>query len=234
MLHHLHIENYALIDVLDLEFRPGFNLLSGETGSGKSIVVDALELLLGEKASSEVIRSGAERARITGVFAPPALPSLGEGRSAPPSGDKSGADVERWSRFMEILTESGIEASDGDDLVLQRDILAGGKSRVFINHQPATVGLARMIAPYLAEVHGQNEQQELFSPSAQLQRLDRFGSLLALAAQARERFGRWKELRAKQQDLARRRQVERARGSAAAQGARAAPRARCARAPTRT
>ena len=206
MLHHLHIENYALIDALDLEFRSGFNLLTGETGSGKSIVVDALELLLGEKASSEVIRSGAERARITGVFASPVLPSLGEGRSAAPSGDKSGADVERWSRFMEILTESGIAASDGDDLVLQRDILPGGKSRVFINHQPATVGLARMIAPYLAEVHGQNEQQELFSPSAQLQMLDRFGGLGALAAQARERFGRWKELRAKQQDLARRRQ----------------------------
>lgn len=192
MLQHLHIENYALIDALDLEFRPGFNLLSGETGSGKSIVVDALELLLGEKASSEVIRSGAERARITGVFAPSESSSQGE--------------AGLWSRLTEILTESGIEAPDGEDLVLQRDILAGGKSRVFINHQPATVGLAKAIAPYLAEVHGQNEQQELFSPSAQLQMLDRFGSLGPLAAQARERFGHWKELRAKQDDLARRRQ----------------------------
>jgi DNA repair protein RecN (Recombination protein N) len=195
MLQHLRIENYALIDALDLEFRPGFNLLSGETGSGKSIVVDALELLLGEKASSEVIRSGAERARITGVFAPSESSSHGEGG--------------QWSRLAEILSESGIEIPDGpgsEDLVLQRDILPGGKSRVFINHQPATVGLAKAIAPYLAEVHGQNEQQELFSPSAQLEMLDRFGGLSTLAAQTRERFGRWKELCAKQDDLARRRE----------------------------
>jgi DNA repair protein RecN (Recombination protein N) len=175
-----------------LEFRPGFNLLTGETGSGKSIVVDALELLLGEKASSEVIRSGAERARITGVFAP--------------SESSSHDDARGWSRLTEILLESGIEVPDGEDLVLQRDILAGGKSRVFINHQPATVGLAKAIAPYLAEVHGQNEQQELFSPGAQLDRLDRFGGLHSFAIQTRERFGRWKELRAKQEDLARRRQ----------------------------
>ena len=145
MLQHLHIENYALIDSLDLEFRPGFNLLTGETGSGKSIVVDALCLLLGEKASSEVIRSGADRARITGVFS-----------SATPS---SRSEACRWPRLLAALAESGVEAPEDEDLVVQRDILPGGKSRVFINHQPATVGLAKTIAPFLAEVHGQNEQQ---------------------------------------------------------------------------
>jgi len=196
MLQHLHIENYALIDSVDLEFRPGFNLLTGETGSGKSIVVEALGLLLGEKASSEVIRSGAERARITGVFAAPT--------AAPTATPTSGA-AGRWSRLLEVLSESGFDLPE-EDLVLQRDILAGGKSRVFINHQPATVGLARSLAPYLAEVHGQNEQQELFFPSAQLEALDRFGGLGAMAAEARERFGRWKQLRARQEDLTRRQQ----------------------------
>ena len=208
MLQHLHIENYALIDSLDLEFRPGFNLLTGETGSGKSIVVDALELLLGEKvpALAGIIRSGADRARITGVFSPPALRSLGVGGSASPS---SRNESTRWTRLLATLAESGIETPEGpagEDLVVQRDILPGGRSRVFINNQPATVGLAKTIAPCLAEVHGQNEQQELFSPSAQLQTLDRFGGLGAPAAQVRERFERWKELRAKQEDLTRRRQ----------------------------
>ncbi len=189
MLQHLHIENFALIDSVDLEFRPGLNLLTGETGSGKSIVVEALGLLLGEKASSETIRSGAERARITGVFA---------------SSDRS--ETGRWSRLLAVLSESGFEIPEDEDLVVQRGILAGGKSRVFVNHQPATVGLARSIAPYLAEVHGQNEQQELFSPAVQLEALDRFGGLGALAAEARERFGRWKQLRARQEDLTRRQQ----------------------------
>jgi DNA repair protein RecN (Recombination protein N) len=157
-------------------------------------VVEALGLLLGEKASSEVIRSGAERARITGVFAAPTA-------IATPTGGEAG----RWARLLAVLTESGFDLPE-EDLVLQRDILQGGKSRVFINHQPATVGLARAIAPYLAEVHGQNEQQELFSPAAQLEALDRFGGLLAMGAEARERFGRWKQLRARQEDLSRRQQ----------------------------
>ena len=191
MLQHLHIENYALIDSLDIEFRSGLNLLSGETGSGKSIVVDAVGLLLGDKASSESIRSGAERARITGVF------------SAAPS---SHSDDGRWERLLAFLAESGMEAPEGEDVVLQRDILPGGKSRVFLNHQPATVGLCKSMASYLAEVHGQNEQQELFSPSAQLQMLDRFGSLVELAAPVRERFEVWKSLRATQEDLIRCRQ----------------------------
>ncbi len=195
MLQHLHIENYALIDTLDLEFRPGFNLLTGETGSGKSIVVEALGLLLGEKASPEVIRSGAARARITGVFAP-WVPTAGSPRGA----------TDRWARLLTVLAESGFEDPEEEALVLQRDILPGGKSRVFVNHQPATVGLVKSIATYLAEIHGQNEQQELFSPGAQLQRLDRFGGLAAMAAQARERFTLWKQLRARQEDLARRQQ----------------------------
>ncbi len=196
MLRHLHIENYTIIDSLDLEFRPGLNLLTGETGSGKSIVVDAVELLLGGKASSDLIRSGAERAQISGVFAP--------GLSSSASGTKAAAAP--WKRLRALLGESGIEMEEDEELIVQRDILVGGKSRAFVNHHPATVSLLKAVALYLAEVHGQNEQQELFSPAAQLEMLDRFGGLTALATTVREQFSLWKELRERQQALTERRQ----------------------------
>ena len=192
MLRHLHIENYTLIDHRDLEFHPGFNLLTGETGSGKSIVVDAVELLLGGKASADLIRSGSERARISGAF------------SHPPASSETSPS--QWTRLRELLAEAGMELEAGDDLIVQRDILSGGKSRIFVNHQPATAGLLKTMALYLAEVHGQNEQQELFTPGAQLQMLDRFGGLAALAATVREHFGLWKTFREQRQSLALRQQ----------------------------
>ena len=191
MLRHLHIENYTIIERLDLEFRPGFNLLTGETGSGKSIVVDAVELLLGGKALSDVIRAGAERAQVAGVFAPQLLP-------------KSASS--QWPQLRQLLDESGIELREGEDLIIQRDILPGGKSRIFVNHHPATAALLRSMAFYLAEVHGQNEHQELFSPRAQLEMLDRYGGLTALAATVRENFGHWKTLCEQQQELTLRQQ----------------------------
>ena len=120
MLRHLHIENYTIIQSLDLEFRPGLNVLTGETGSGKSIVVDAVELLLGGKASTDLIRSGSERAQIAGVFS-----------AGPPSAKASTA---QWKRLRALLDESGIELEEGEDLIVQRDISTGGKSRVFVNH----------------------------------------------------------------------------------------------------
>ena len=193
MLRQLQVENYTLIDRLELEFNPGFNLLTGETGSGKSIVVDAVELLLGGKASADVIRSGADRARITGVFTPSTFPAS---NNAPGT----------WEELRHLLAEAGIELPEAEDLILQRDILTGRRSRVFVNLQPATVALLRSMAPYLAEVHGQNEQQELFSPSAQLQMLDRFGGLSDLATTVREQFAVWKNLREQQRTLALRQQ----------------------------
>jgi DNA repair protein RecN (Recombination protein N) len=190
MLRHLHIENYTIIQSLDLEFRPGLNVLTGETGSGKSIVVDAVELLLGGKASTDLIRSGSERAQISGVFS-----------AGPPSAKTA---IAQWKRLRALLDESGIELEDGEDLIVQREITAGGKSRVFVNHLPATAGLLKTVAPYLAEVHGQNEQQEIFSPTAQLEMLDRFGGLALLASQVRERFAEWRDLREQKENLAQR------------------------------
>ncbi|HLA40540.1 MAG TPA: DNA repair protein RecN [Candidatus Glassbacteria bacterium] len=191
MLRHLHIENYALIDSLDIEFHSGFNSLTGETGSGKSIVVDAVGLLLGAKASPELIRAETERAHISGIFSPNA------------GGDST--NLPGWKRLVQHLAECGIEVPE-EELVIQRDILAGGKSRAFVNHQPATVSLLRQLSPYLAEVHGQNEQQELLSPASQLEMLDRFGGLMALASNVGEFFRRWKELRTKQENLVRNQQ----------------------------
>jgi len=217
MLRHLHIENYALIDHLDQEFYPGFNLLTGETGSGKSIVVDAVTLLLGGRASSEVIRSGAERARISGMFSPSSKAASVEWQALGQLLAEAGLDSER------NLTPEGSERQGGrreqspqwswdgnEELIVQRDILPGGKSRVFVNHQLATAALLKAMAPYLAEVHGQNEQQELFLPSAQLEMLDRFGGFADLSCAVGEAYRLWKSLRERQEDLARR-QEERLR-----------------------
>src|SRR5579859_7450679 len=131
----MRLENYAVIDNLVVEFGPGLSLLTGETGAGKSILIDALALLLGEKASSEVIRTGTDRAMVAAVF---------ESEEAP-------ADA-----ISKILESNGLDESDDGSLILRREIAAGGKGRVFINNQPATVAVLRLLAPYLATIHAQN------------------------------------------------------------------------------
>src|SRR5271154_2141806 len=110
MLHELAVENYAVVDRLRVRFHPGLNLLTGETGSGKSIVVDALGLLLGGRASADMIRSGKERARVSGVFETP-------------------------ERAAKVLLQAGFEA-DESELLLDREILSNGKSRVYVNNRP--------------------------------------------------------------------------------------------------
>jgi len=127
MLQELVVENYAVVDRLRVRFHAGLNLLTGETGSGKSIVVDALGLLLGGRASADMIRSGQERARVSGVF------DAGE-------------------RAAKVLATAGFETEDGE-LLIEREILSNGKSRVFVNSRPATVAsrtLRRIWAIYTA------------------------------------------------------------------------------------
>lgn len=147
MLLELRVENYAVIDSLAVEFAPGLNLLTGETGAGKSILIDALSLLLGDKASTEMIRHGAEKAVVSGVFE---------------------ADEKHLAR---VLEENGIEA-EGSQIIVKREVAAGGKGRVFINNQPATVALLRALAPLLASIHAQNETILAFDESARLALLD--------------------------------------------------------------
>jgi DNA repair protein RecN (Recombination protein N) len=152
MLLELRVENYAVIDSLTVEFAPGLNLLTGETGAGKSILIDALSLLLGDKASSEMVRHGAEKAVVSGVF-----------------------ELEEKS-LKKVLEENGIEPEDGQ-IIVKREIAAGGKGRVFVNNQPATVGLLRQLAPALASIHAQNETILAFDGPARLNLLDTYAGI---------------------------------------------------------
>jgi DNA repair protein RecN (Recombination protein N) len=148
----LRVENYAVIDSLAVEFAAGLNLLTGETGAGKSILIDALSLLLGDKASTEAIRHGAEKAVVSGVFE---------------------ADEKALARIFE---ENGIEP-EGHQIIVKREIAVGGKGRVFVNNQPATVALLRQLAPALASVHAQNESILAFDAPARLALLDAFAGI---------------------------------------------------------
>jgi DNA repair protein RecN (Recombination protein N) len=174
----LRLENYAVIDNVAVAFGSGLNLLTGETGAGKSILIDALALLLGEKASSDVIRAGAERAVISAVF---------EAQSA------------NEVPLAKILEANGLDESDDGSLILRREIASGGKGRVFVNNQPATVAVLRQFAPHLAIIHAQNESILSFDGPARLSLLDAFaGSQLDAVACA---FSAWKQIRARIEDL---------------------------------
>ena len=180
MLVELRLENYAVIDNLAVEFRPGLNLLTGETGAGKSILVDALALLLGEKASSDVIRSGAERSVVSAVFA---------------------AEGAAEKALATILEGNGLDESDEGALILRREIAAGGKGRVFVNNQPATVAVLRQLAPHLAAIHAQNESILSFDGPARLELLDAFaGNELEPVETA---FAAWKKIRTHMEELER-------------------------------
>jgi DNA repair protein RecN (Recombination protein N) len=174
----LRLENYAVIDNLAVEFGPGLNLLTGETGAGKSIVIDALALLLGDKASSDVIRAGAERAVVSAVF-----------------------EVEGGAErsLGKILEENGLDESDDGSIILRREIAPGGKGRVFVNNQPATVAVLRLLAPHLATIHAQNESILSFDGPARLELLDAFaaGQLEPVDAA----FAVWKQIRARMEEL---------------------------------
>ncbi|PYX05680.1 MAG: DNA repair protein RecN [Acidobacteria bacterium] len=179
MLVELRLENYAVIDNIAVEFAPGLNLLTGQTGAGKSILIDALSLLLGEKASPDVIRSGAERAIVSAVFE-------GEG------------DSER--AISEILKNNGLDGEEAS-VILRREIAAGGKGRAFVNNQPATVAVLRQLGPYLATVHAQSESLLSFDAAARLELLDLYAAIqLEATAQA---FSRWKSIQSRIEELER-------------------------------
>lgn len=158
MLRQLRVENYAVIDNVVVEFGPGLNLLTGETGAGKSILIGALSLLLGDKASADMVRHGCERAVASCLF------ELDEARS--PTGQRIAATLEA----------NGIDPDDAG-LIIRREIATTGKARVFINNQPATVGVLRQLAPELASIHAQNESILAFDAAARLQILDSFAGI---------------------------------------------------------
>ncbi len=161
MLLELTVENYAVVEKVRVRFHRGLNLLTGETGSGKSIVVDALALLLGGRATAEMVRTGAERARIAGIF-----------------------EVEAHG-----LPE-GVEAEDGE-LIIEREILPNGKSRAFAGGRPVTAALLKEIARSLGDIHGQHDQQQLFSGGVQREMLDGFADASGQVAEVASLYTRW-------------------------------------------
>ena len=175
MLVELRLENYAVIDNLAVEFAPGLNLLTGETGAGKSILIDALALLMGDKGSPDLVRSGAERAVLSAVF-----------------------EVESRSDKLvsQILEHNGID-SDESSLILRREIAA--KGRVFVNNQPATVAVLKQLAPHLASIHAQNESLVSFDGAVRLGLLDAFAG--TQREPVMEAFDNWKRIVAKIAEL---------------------------------
>lgn len=174
MLSDLRVENYAVIDQLAVEFAPGLNLLTGETGAGKSLLVDALALLGGEKASAEVVRHGADKAVLSAVFT---TESSGIGK---------------------ILNELGVEA-DCDELILRREISVSGKGRAFINDQPATVAALRRLAPFLMAIHAQRETLAAFDIEDRLELLDQFAGAETSATEGA--YAEWRSIRARIAEL---------------------------------
>ena len=167
MLLDLVVENYAVVERIRVHFHPGLNLLTGETGSGKSIVVDALGLLLGGRASAEMVRSDTTRARISGMF-----------------------DLPHNESLLALLESAGVQAEEGE-LLIEREIQASGKSRAFAGSRPVTAAFLRDLAPYLGDIHGQHDQQLLFSADIQLRVLDDFTSNGDLLRRTYELYRRW-------------------------------------------
>jgi len=177
MLTFLHISNIALIDDLTVEFDRGLNLLTGETGSGKSIIVDSLGVLIGGRFTSDLLKSGQDRGFIEGLF------------SVVPN-----------SELEQLLGDAGIEAdSTGDiEIIIRRELAASGRNKILINHQLATQSLLRELRPFIVDIHGQGDQQTLFDTHTHLALLDTFAGVEALKIEVVACYKRWSSVR---QDL---------------------------------
>ncbi len=188
MLSHLSIRNYLLVESVELDFAPGLTVLTGETGAGKSILVDALALALGDRAEGGVVRSGAPRAEISAEFAIDGLPALAA-----------------W------LDEAGFASDDGT-LILRRVIEAGGRSRAFINGSAAPLSQLKDAAEYLLDIHGQHAHHALLRPQAQREALDAYAGAQSLVAAVNTAWHAWQAARQRRQDAeihSQARQIER-------------------------
>ncbi len=188
MLRELDIRNLAVVAAANVRFGPGLNALTGETGAGKSIVVDSLALLAGGRAATELIRTGAEQLTVTGIFEP--------------AGDE-------WRR---VLDEAGLEV-EGAELLVRREISRSGRNRVFVNDQPATLRLLTDLQPYLLRIHGQREELELTAADLQRAWLDKSGgeAAAALLQTVGEAYAVWAGLAARLAGLSGNEQLRRER-----------------------
>jgi DNA repair protein RecN (Recombination protein N) len=151
MLRELRLRNFVVVESVTVPFTPGLNVLTGETGAGKSILIDAIVLVRGGRAQAEVIRTDAETATVEAVFA-----------------------VEDVGGARAVLEEAGLAADDNGEIAVRRELARSGRHRAFINDSPVTVGLLERLGDALVEVHGQHEYQRLLEPARQLELLDRF------------------------------------------------------------
>jgi DNA repair protein RecN (Recombination protein N) len=173
VLREIHVRNLAVLAEASVEFGQGLNVLSGETGAGKSIVVDSLSLLAGARSSAEMVRTGAETLTVSGVFEPE-----GDG-------------------WRTVLDEAGL-ATEGGEVLVRREIARSGRNRVFVNDQPTTLRLLADLSPYLLRIHGQRDELGLVEPDLQRAMLDRSGGpeaepLLARVAEAHDAYTRLAE-----------------------------------------
>ncbi len=174
MLTFLKISNIALIDELNVEFDRGLNLLTGETGSGKSIIVDALGVLVGGRFTSDLLKAGRDRGYIEGLFS-----------------------VARNRELERLLSDAGIEADRADDteIIIRRELAANGRNKIFINNQLATQSLLRELQPFLVDIHGQGDQQTLFETTTHLELLDAFASVAALKDEVAGCYKSWSSVK---------------------------------------
>ena len=170
MLLQVSIRDFAIVDRLDLEFRPGFTALTGETGAGKSILIDALSLALGQRAGSEHVRAGRERAEVSAEFSTEALPKIRE-----------------W------LRDQALEG-DPNRLLLRRVVDAGARSRAFINGRAVILNQLREVGEQLVDIHGQHAHQSLLRTEAQRHVLDSHAGLAGLAGEVSAAFRDWRKL----------------------------------------
>lgn len=177
MLTHLGISNYTLVDHLDLELKPGMTAITGETGAGKSVLLDALGLTLGDRADADRIRAGQERAEVSATFDIARLPA-----------------ARQWLKEHELDME-------GDECLLRRVITAEGRSRAYINAQPVTISQLRELGQMLIDIHAQHEHQSLLKRETQCRLLDEFGGHEALVDQVGDAWRQWQSSLARYTDL---------------------------------
>jgi len=181
MLKSLSIRNYALIDELNAEFSNGLVILTGETGAGKSIIIDALGLILGGRAASDVVRAGADKAVVEGVF-----------------------QIGGNPKVKTLLGRTEIEATD--ELIIRREVSAKGQSRCFVSDTPVTLALQKQIGELLVDLHGQHEHQSLLRTETHGMMVDDFGGLDGIVGEFQAAFGEFKELLSRLEELRRREQ----------------------------
>ena len=178
MLRSLTVKNYAIIEELEIQFEPGLNILTGETGAGKSILVDALGLILGERASSDVVRRGAEKCVVEGVF-----------------------EHTKGKNLALLLRNNDLEL--GQDLILRREVSVKGQGRCFVNDTPVTLAFLKDLGDHLVDLHGQHEHQSLLRSDTHVELLDDFGNLRGLVDDYRASYQKLTALFDERDDLKR-------------------------------